>query len=153
MGVSTNAYLFWGLCGGDEGHWVNLGREYGDGGYVEDTEGLDEQGDWEDIYAARMGLESPGPYDEHKDEYPAYWDAKRKLVEESGCEINWHCSGEYAMPFVAVSESLTRAARGDPAKVEPREAKPEWEAKLRRFCEVMGVKWSEPGWWLASYWG
>ena len=152
MGVSTDAILFWGLCDNDENHWVNLGREYDDPDYVEATD--DSEEDWEEVYAARMGLEAPpGPYGEHKDKYPPFWTARDKLVEDSGCRIDYHCSDRCPMPFVAVSESVVIASRGYPVEMKSLKVKPEWEAKLRRFCEVMGIKWSEPKWWLVSWWG
>ena len=151
MGVSTEAILCWGLCDSDENHWVNLGRDWEDPDNVEDTEGDLE--DWEEVYAIRMGLEALEPYEEHKDKYPPFWDAKNKLVKDSGCQIDYHCSDRCPMPFVAVSESLVSASRGYPVEVKSLEVKPEWEAKLRRFCEVMGIKWAEPKWCLVSYWG
>lgn len=159
MGVSTDAILIWGLCDNDENRWVNLGREYDDPDYVEatdddDDEDTDDEEDWEEVYAVRMGLERPPkPYGEHKDKYPPFWDARNKLVKDSGCQIDNHCSDGCLMPFVAVSDSVVSASRGYPVEVKSLEVKPEWEAKLRRFCEVMGIKWAEPKWWLVSWWG
>lgn len=151
MGVSTDAYLFWGLCADDEVHWANIGREHDDPDYVED-----EDGDWEEAYAKRMGLNPPlEPYEEYKDKYPPFWEAVRKLVKKSGCRIDWHCADEFAMPLVAVDESFVRVSRGCPAEIKEGAlgVKPEWEPRLRRFCGTMGIKWSEPKWWLVSWRG
>lgn len=162
MGISTDAVLFWGLCDSEENHWANLGRDWEDPDNVEDTDDLD---DWEEVYAIRMGLEAPPePYEEHKDKYPPFWDAKSKLVEDSGCAIDYHCCDESRMPYVSVSESLVMASRGFPVEVgnfhsgqrdgaDLLKVDLGWDAKLRRFCEVMGIKYSEPRWWLVSWMG
>ncbi|KKN98816.1 hypothetical protein LCGC14_0140570 [marine sediment metagenome] len=152
MGMSSTAILFWGLCSDEEEeHWKNIGRDEEDLDYYnpfddnDDDEPDDE--DWEEIYATKKGLHYPS---EPRNEY---WDAKRKLVKESGCEIGTHCSFDYGMPYIAITESEIRAYQGCPEKIETLEVKSDWEQKLREFCGVMGIKWSEPRWWIVSLYG
>ena len=156
MGNSTNAYLFWGLCVDGIGSWWTGGAgggdpDGGDGAFAPAHGTVRAPSGWEDALAYRSGLREPTePYEGHEGEWLSYWEARRRLVADSGCGVGWHCSGDRPMPFVAVAESLVCAARGRPAEVAP-VVGPEWGAKLRRFCDILGVEWAEPKWWLASY--
>lgn len=155
MGQSTDALLFWGLCSDEEEcHWRNIGRDPDEAGYYRPDEEDEDYFDWEPIYASKMGLdEPPDSYEDHKDEYRTYREKRESLIEEAGCSIRMHCHDEFSMPLVAVSDSLTCANRGYPKEIKSMEVGEDWEAKLKKFCEIMGIKWAEPKWWLASYWG
>lgn len=125
MGTSTDAYLFWGFSADYVCHWINIGRE------DVDSPPEDEDEYEEDVYLANGG--DPNKKDD--------------------CQINYHCHADHAIPFVTVTESFTMAWRGDPKVIENLEVKPDWEEKLKLFCKIMGIKWQEPKWILASYWG
>jgi hypothetical protein len=147
MGQSTDAYLFFGF-------------DFHDGESSDDDLWYDAAdillNDWDEEYAVRRGTPRPTmAYEENKDAHRAFWDAKNKLVEESGCTINTHCSGEYPVFFVCITESYLRASRGYPTEVPEGHTVPAegWVDKLKAFCEVMGITWREPKWYLASYWG
>lgn len=134
MSTSTDGILFWGI------HF---------------DEGEFEPGwEWEDAYAATKGVIKPtAPYEGNENIYSAYWAAKRDAVESAGCLVDAHCSGEYPMFYVAVKASQTVNRRGYPEEIKSLEVGADWEAKLRAFCEALGVPWSQPKWWLVSYWG
>jgi hypothetical protein len=157
MGVSTDAYLFWGFSGDDYTCWANIGLSYDDPAYAPEGDEADALDDWEEIYAERKGVLLPTmPFSKEPEVekvYHAFWDAKHRLIKECGCKIDYHCHSNYGIPFVAISDSITCACRGEPKEIILLEIKPEWEMKLREFCDVMGIQWQEPKWWLASYWG
>jgi hypothetical protein len=140
MGQSTDAYLFWGF---------NLPAAEDEGG--EEIAELTE--DWEERFAVAKGVPLPPEYsDETKPAWHEFWEKKRALVKEAGCKVDSHCSCEYPTPFVTVEASFVRAWRGDPKPITSIDVGADWEAKLRAFCETMGIKWQTPGWWLASNW-
>lgn len=169
MGQSTNAVLFYGYCWDEETSrpW-NIGKEC--------DEDADED-DWETRYANLKGLKEPTDefpnrraadgYSTPKDYTPeeqaiidkfsAYWDAKRKLVESSGCEVDSHCSGDCSMPYVCIKKSEITAYRGDMTIVtqDTLKVEPDWDQQLAAFCDLMGidVKDMKPAWYMVSYWG
>jgi hypothetical protein len=74
-----------------------------------------------------------------------------------GCRLNGYGdlrrgSGRY---YVAVSGTeimgRTEGARVDPALLGNRTRR-EWDARLRRFCERLGIGFPEPRWQLAFWW-
>jgi hypothetical protein len=173
MGQSTDAILFYGFCWTEETNapW-NIGKDYDDHDDKDD-------GDWEKRFARLKGLKDPDrPFPNREvprtrengydstpkdysaaeqaiiDEHRASWAAKRELVATSTVEVETHCSGECPMPLVAVKASKTKAWRGNPMEITSLDVKPEWDAELRGFCDLMGidVKDQAPKWWLVSDW-
>ena len=137
MGQSTDAILFYGFHA-EEGDWDEI---IGD--------------DWEDAYAAKKGDPEPGvPYDtaENKKLHSDFWNRKSKLVDAEPCEVGTHCSGDFPMPFVCVKASKTRACRGYPEEIKSLDVGEDWKAILMAFCELLGIPWQEPKWWLVSDW-
>lgn len=106
-------------------------------------------------------------YDEDEDEFDREWTASESGKEEFGVEINSHCSGDYPIPLIHISESMTRAWRGDPKEVDVAAIATapldEWNARLAAFVEKHGISLEStdkydpapkgPGWFIASYWG
>jgi len=79
------------------------------------------------------------------------------LLDRLGGKIAFgiHCSYEYAMPYVAIAESCTTAARG---RAEPAKSgdEGEWRATIERFAVLMGIEITDeigPRWWVASLYG
>jgi hypothetical protein len=156
MGQSTNAILFWGHCWDEErsAPWLDEGEE--DAG----------DSDWEDRLATVRGIAPPRHgYPSTKDqsdeaqairtEFTAFWDAKRKAAEQSGCLVDSHCSGQCPMPYVAVAASRIVAARGYPEEVPSLVIGETWRPMLEAFCRDMGITppdGQEPRWWLVSDW-
>jgi hypothetical protein len=158
MGVSTDAILFWGIVSDEEGHpWLKHQPEddEDDDDDDSDDDSDDDEFDWEEVYAEAMGVPCPDAEygDDTKPIYQAYWKRKREIIEASGCTFGSHCSGDCPMDYVAVVESETTARRGYPEEITSLEVKPDWEPKLREFCEKLNIPWGEPKWWLVSYWG
>lgn len=171
MGTSTNAVLFYGYAWEDEksNPWDDEDM---------DDEERDNAG-WEERYAFRMGVKPPSrPYPEREvprtrengwdstpkdytpeeqgiiDEYCAFWKKQRELAAESPVEVGSHCSCECPMPYVCIRASEVTAHRGDAIEIKSLEAKPEWDAQLKDFCKLMGIKVGnkKPRWWLVSMW-
>ena len=154
MSTATDALLFYGFLipgGPDEGcpFWKRPHPEYP--ACADDTDETDS----DEFIAAKYGLPQPAtPYSEAaKDEYIAYWNAKRALLKPIGVEVETHCSGSYTMYALAISASRSIASRGDPIEFEALPvADPTWNQKLRDFCEKTGAPFSAPRWILASWW-
>ena len=138
MGQSTDANLYYG---------IQFDEDFPPPGKEEDL-------DWEEFYAMRMGLPPiEAPYgNETKEMYSKYWELKRKLVENSVCKIGMHCSCDYPMYYVCIGKSETRASRGYPKVIKNLEVEPNWDNTLREFCGLMGLKYEQPQWWLSSMW-
>ena len=139
MGVSTNGILFYGfsLDEEDESCW-----------HTEDED------DWEDVYASTQGVIRPtADYEDNKEVYSTYWRDVWAKAKEAKCEIGYHCSGEFPIPYVALSVSHKVAGRGDAVRIENLEIQEDWRETLLTFCEVMKIPWQEPAWYLVSYWG
>lgn len=129
MGISNDAYLFYGVCFDVEGY-SKLWR-YDECAYYDDGEDEELMPDWEKRYSALTG----------------------RSHESSQCEIDWHCHHEYPMPFVAIAKSTVVASRGFPAIIESLKDDPEWPALIKKFCEDMRIiakPDGEPGWRMVS---
>lgn len=155
MGVCTDGIIFYGI-------------EYGEdlperAGVVVDSV------DWwygaDDIYDKKMGVKAPiypersdfeGPkeWEEALDEYGA---AAKRIEDARGCELSTHCSGEYPIYYLALNYKHRVSPRGYSIcfnvvdnffKVGPEDDK-----IIENYCEIMGLKYSQPKWYLASYYG
>jgi len=152
MGTSTNAYLFFGILI-DE--------------YDESFEEL--KNDWEEKYAAKVGLvDDSGLWNDDgeyaipegierknaEENWKVFLKRKQDLIEELGITIDSHCHREYPEYFVCISDSFISATRGNPEVIKFDELKKTEDInKLKDFCELMGLKYKEPKWYLASFWG
>lgn len=113
---------------------------------------------WEDPARLLPEREDIDPDDESHwdDEYDASVDAKARF----GVEIGGHCSCDYTMPYLYISESQKTAWRGCPVQIDPNDlfAAPldEWDKRLSDAIETYGLDISEahprPGWFLVSNW-
>ena len=145
MGISTDADLYYGiqLEEGIESLWADNEKEC----------------DWEELYCAKLGVNPPekGYSDTDpttKDEYSKYWETKRNMVKNSLCKIGMHCSYDYPMYYITITESCKHARRGYPIKIpNGLVTYSTWDLELQRFCKVMGIAYEQPSWWLSSMWG
>lgn len=134
MGVSTNAILFYGLLlpGGDD-----------DEGDIDSAVAIEDWIDeWQEEYLKRKNLDWKNDYS-----------IQSTMMEDCPVEIGWHCSGDYPMHYLSPKDAGKSASRGYPEVVDSLEVKPEWDGQIKEFCEVMGIRYSQPKWYLVSYWG
>ena len=94
-------------------------------------------------------------YESNKDLYDAIQDCSLpdEMVEklkDNLCEIGYHCSGECPMYYIFASKE--RAWRGYPQEIENLDVDLIWNDQLKEFCEVIGIEYQKPKWYLASYW-
>jgi hypothetical protein len=140
MGVSSDAILFYGFSAEDEGTWEEL----------EDT-------DWEEEFARRKGINPPAVAysDATQAEWREYWDKSRKARADEPCEIDRHCSDGHPIPYVCIRGTHVTANRGSPQAVTPEflTVDPRWNDQLKSFCDLMGIPWEEPKWYIASWMG
>lgn len=81
--------------------------------------------------------------------------------------VDYHCSGQYAMPYVYWATSRITARRGCPEPISPNDLDEKTERRaaepILAFAREHGLpapgeqvddeKASELGWWLVSWWG
>jgi hypothetical protein len=139
MGISSTGILYWGLDFGEDRPW--LGE---DDPYDED----DEEFDPDDCLWMANGAKKTDSYA-----------VQRESAKDLGVEIIIHCSYDYAMYGLGVSESVRRASRGYPVKLNEVIVKPEWEVMLwiarEKLAAKFGPAWAEgdPSWILTSVYG
>lgn len=110
-----------------------------------------------DFYDAESGLGSAPEWGDDRDW--ASWAYAEKLPQETkdklkelNIEIDCHCSGDYPVYFICTKESFTRAWRGYPKEAKM-DAGENAIGRIGHACELLGIEFQEPKWWLASYWG
>lgn len=150
MGTSTDAILFYGICWDEEDHrwnwrpWVSFDMD-------------DEE------VAEASPLPVADRIDPDDDET-----TDQEWVDErvTGVTVGEHCCASAPMGFVAITESVTEASRGNPVRVggmDRSEAAQEddaesWERALREFCRVAYYDYDglmregKIGWFLVSWW-
>jgi hypothetical protein len=83
------------------------------------------------------------------------WKEQEAFEKEYGVKIGRHCSGDYPMYYLAVTDTKTTAWRGGPQKITPMGISPAWEKTINEAADKIG--WPKDdrdiGWWLTSYWG
>jgi hypothetical protein len=142
MGVSTDGILFYGFDLGEPGETKTSTDEA--------DEWIRNHCSWAKHYAARKGVTQ-----KEDESYGDFYDRRKVVLEESGCFIDHHCSGDYVMLYVAVKSFSASRGYAAPITAEDLTPLPDAEEKLRAFCEVMGIVFdpADIGWYLASYWG
>lgn len=138
MGISSDAMLFYGFSADDEGDWDSLADK-----------------DWEELYAEKKGITPPTvEYSEAtRVEWRAYQAKVREARANEPCEIACHCSDGCSIPYVYIKDTHVTASRGDPQEVKTLETDPAWRDQLKAFCDLMGIPWQEPKWYIASWMG
>lgn len=153
MGVSTDGIIFFGFNSVTDDEYAEECHPVSE--EVFESHGIEGE-DWEELLAVKSGAKHPGPWID--DEEPKGWsefrDKVSKIVKDMGCEIDYHCSGDYPLYYVAVTGVGARAYRGETTVLKPEDfiAKQEWTEKLKKFCELLGIKYREPEWHLCSCW-
>lgn len=144
MGISSTGILYWGLDFGEHPPWDELGEDP----HEEVPEDGDFDSDYDDcldpndlIWKANGAKES--------DSYAV----KREAAKDLGVEIILHCSYDYSMWGLGVSESVSRASRGYPIAIKELIIKPEWEVMLWIAREKLGWTDGDPSWHLTSVYG
>jgi len=140
MGISSDGILFYGIMF----DWEDGNEPWAD----------DEGGD-EAWVCDKLGISDKEPkHDDYKSQdWKDYWEYKRERLADIGIEFVLHCAYDYAMWGLAISPTILRAYRGYPKEIDSIDIAEEWNEKLRAFCELVGVPYSEPKWWLCSVYG
>lgn len=139
MGVSTDGILFYG---------ISIDPEDVDIPWKDDEEP-------EIFYAKKKGILKPEiEFSEAtKEEYREYWKKKDTINKDSECKVITHCSYDYPMYGICISESYTCASRGYPKEIKSLEIGNNWDNLLKDYCEVMEIEYEQPKWILCSMWG
>jgi hypothetical protein len=133
MGISTDAILFYG---------IDLGED--------EYECLEDE--WEKYYVNKIGV-----YHEHGDNCIQaryeFWNKKRDAVRKSECTIGTYCSYDDPMHYVALKKTHVQVWRGYVKVIKDLHVPPGTDARIREFCELMGIKYEQPKWMMVSLWG
>lgn len=133
MGVSTDGILFYGIGLGEDSL-----DEYRENWTHEE---------WDEEFYKRAGSLL----------YPAegYYEAQQEARKKWGVEIGIHCSYDYSMYYIALISHNHSASRGYPEEITPEmiAVPADADEKIRAFCELMGIPFEQPKWYLASLWG
>jgi hypothetical protein len=158
MGVSTDAYLFFGF-------------EFFDSEQDDEKKLGFDPGQWEEAYAERCGIKDEsgfftkdgelahkkGSADYKRAEglHEDYYQARTRCLANIGVTIDTHGSGDAPIYFVAHEKHFERAHRGHSIVIPSGrfQAQDHEIKQLFDFCKRMGIPWQEPRWILASYWG
>ncbi len=124
MSISSDGIFFYGLI------WKDEEPPWGSP-TPDELQKASGEPEWEDLFEARSG---------------------QKLAD-SPVVAAIHCSFSCPMPLVAIQETLVYGYRGYPKQAKSLTVKLEWEGQLRKFCDIMGIEWQEPAWWVASLYG
>jgi len=128
MGVSTDAYLFYGFV------------------FYDSEESIGEPPPWE-----RHEDESSDP---RWTDWERYCDAATVArLKDLKIEINYHCHWDYPGYFICTKESFVFASRGYPQVIESLDVPEDADTRLQLACELLGIKFQKPKWIMASYWG
>jgi len=160
MGQSTNGIISYGIQ-----------FEEGEGcPWEEAAEAAGFDDPWDDDYLAfaLCGIEPFGDvewgergspeYEAVRARAGAYYDKKKAALAGLGVEFLTHCSGDYPMYMLVISESQQTANRGYPQRINPREMdmaenNGDWPARLRAVMEKLEIDGDkEMGWTLCSMW-
>lgn len=137
MGMSTDAILVFGFDVGEESD--DLYPEI-----LKDYEAFEE------LILTESGLKK---WDRNcPDDYITY---QQKINQSCPIEIVFHCSSEDIMAIVAIQGTSITANRGYPEIINPEmfNIDPQKIKNAKEWCEKHNIKWQEPHWLLASYWG
>jgi hypothetical protein len=141
MSTEPEGKVFYGLA---------LVDEHGDG--VEPEGPWDSlRYDWEKFYIERKGgLPEPGGTSCRTPEWDKWRADRRALLEAGGVDVEMAGYEDNLISLIVIRESYIRAEWSEIKPLKSLEAKPEWDQKLHDWCELMGVEWREPGWYVAS---
>lgn len=154
MGTTTNGILAYGFnLGGGGSDWeIADTGEYGE--WEPDWCGEDE----DVVIAAERKLKESVGFAETDWRVDGYFEREREAEKRVGVEFEGYCSGEYTM--WALAAATITSHRGDAIEVdfaalEQQRIDEDWDGKLKRACEVLGLKPKQerPRWLLLSYWG
>lgn len=77
-----------------------------------------------------------------------YWENKTgHALGYDGLEFGYHCHIEEPVYFIATS--VYCAWQGEAMEVDTK-VSPEWNDRLKKFCEITGLRYKEPKWMFAG---
>lgn len=129
MGVSTNAYFYYGFDFYDS---------------EDPAEGTDH-------------LEEFLGEGEFCDDDGTYYDLLEDNEAYTNITIDYHCHSDFRVWFIAYKPFYFTALRGYPTDIDLQQLAAQdmtaIDAFLKKFCEEHEIPWQQPKWRLASYWG
>lgn len=127
MGVSTDAYMFYGFT------------------FAEELQAVDGGPEWTEEQEAKL-------IEELNDDC---FYAHTKDNPDIG--IDSHCSHDYPMHFIYYKPHFYRASRGSSSDIDVKALSElntsDIDAKLKLFCDEHSIPWQQPTWQIVSYWG
>ena len=155
MGMDVEGILFYGFEVGDsdwDSPWATaLGDDF----------------DWEKLYLQKMGFvpkndlftpEGEYRYQEGTPEYIAaykVWKAdlavETSILDACPVTVFYHCSSDCPVWCVAIKEKYHQSSWGEAKKIVDLNVRPDSNNQLKKFCDLMGLEYADPNWYLVSY--
>lgn len=79
-----------------------------------------------------------------------YLGVKINLAQACGVNVGIHGYDGYTCHYVSIKETELRGSCGEATEVvaDRRSQNINWDSQLREFCELMGIPFTQPKWWL-----
>jgi len=163
VGISSTGILYWGLDFGEDRPWLHWEDDSLDSRLMRSKQKL----------LARLQSSSMAIFEWEDDELDPddciwmangakqsdTWAVRNEASKDLGVEMICHCSYDYSMWGLGVTESVNRASRGHPMSLKELIVKPEWEVMLwiarEKLAAKFGPRWlkGDPSWILTSVYG
>lgn len=145
MGYDSQGFLYYGFP-------ITRREDYGSKLKLR-ADRYDLECEWEDLYR-------PKAPEDTSDRGNAEWDAWRERLKEwektpQNIEINWSGSEDCERYYVHAAGLCKQVLWSDQSQVTPEMLAPHPEADkwIEKYCEFAGIKYQQPGWYLAArYW-
>jgi len=156
MGVSTDAIIFYGIPGAEDG--TEIEGLYPYEGLTDEQESLMERlkNDCDSTLLELYGFMEKWRSDFKGNERDEYYERRKKVQDQILCDIGFHCSDSYSMPYIYYKGAGAYASRGytvDISGMILTMPNPEWDIEIKSFCEKIKVNYTQPKWYLVSWWG
>jgi hypothetical protein len=109
---------------------------------------------FEDLMVAKL-LKKPSTIFEHNTgknspEWSDYYKKAQEIKTDCCLTLEWFCSYEYPMYFIALKETVTTAHRSNVESVNTYHIKDEKLEKFKQTCINLGIAYKEPKWCIFS---
>jgi hypothetical protein len=152
MGISNNAILAFGFSLEENKPTCLEKRDCNSDSYDED-EG-DSFESFDEMIVNRKLTPPPGEYQYESQTKSSLWIEYHKKANEleKACPVTleWFCSYDYPMFFIALKGTVSTAHRGYVKNVELKTISQSELDAFRKFCEDYNIEWKEPSWSIFS---
>lgn len=114
----------------------------------------DDSGGWEKAYFSSVGLENLSVDHtrfrndtEYNAEVRTYWYKRNEAKARLGVDIGFAGYDGYTSYYLS---AYSCSSEWGAMTIASMEIKPEWNEKIKHFCEMVGIEYQQPAWYLTS---